>query len=158
MNTLVLVTRSVNYVVASSVPDVDRRLLDLIAVLHALFGALIVVVAVLLVATAGPRWWSRIAALFVAVAMVGFVVVGCAPSASAATPVAAHAEESDMLLVIVGIGMVIVVGALFFSAVRAAFHVLVSVARALELMLIVRHAVLITGALGLMLMVVATRQ
>ena len=63
-----------------------------------------------------------------------------------------------MLLVIVGIGMVIVVGALFFSAVRAAFHVLVSVARALELMLIVRHAVLITGALGLMLMVVATRQ
>jgi hypothetical protein len=157
MNTLVLVTRSVNYVVASSVPDVDRRLLDLIAVLHALIGALIVVVAFLLVATAGPRWRSRIGALFVAVLMVGLVVVGCAPSASAATSVAVRAEESNLPLYIVGAGMVIVVGALFCSAVRAAFHVLVSVARALELMLIVRHAVLITGALALTL-IVAIRQ
>lgn len=83
MNTLVLVTLLVNQAVAWSEPDAGVRLLDLLALVHGLIGALIVVTAVLIVATAEPQWRSRIAAAIVALIMVGIVVVGCAPTAGA---------------------------------------------------------------------------
>jgi hypothetical protein len=157
MNTLVLTTHLVNQGIAWFVLNVHVRLLDVVAVVHALIGGLIVVTGVLLVATAGPRWRSRIIAVIVALFMVGVVAVGCAPVASAATPAATQTEGPNALVVVVSVVTVIAVGALFLAALRVAFHVLAVVARVLELVLVVRHAAVITGALALALVVVAAR-
>ena len=60
MNTLALVTLLVNQTMAWSEPDAGLRFLDLGSHVHGLIGSLIVVIAVLIVATAERQWRSRI--------------------------------------------------------------------------------------------------
>jgi hypothetical protein len=157
MNTLVPTTHVVNQARVSFTPDVEARLLDAVALIHSLIGALIVVTAVLFVATAGPRWRSRITAAIIALLMVGVVVAGCAPAASAATPVAATADEPGVVLVAVLTAVVAAVGAFLFAALRMAFHALAIVARALELVLVAGNTLLVTGIFVLTLIAVVAR-
>src|SRR5215207_1962262 len=158
MNTLVLSAHLVNHVIASVSSKGATDALEVVGTVHRIIGALIIVTAVLLVATAGPRWRSRATAIIVALVMLAVVATGCAEPAAAATAAGNPGESSgDSLMLAVTIAAAVAVIALFVAVARLAFWVFTIVARALEVVLVIRHAALITSALTMAFVVLAVR-
>jgi hypothetical protein len=122
--------------------------LEVVGVVHRLIGALILVTAVLLVATAGPRLRSRLGAVAVALVMLAVVATGCAEPAAAATPAGTSGGSNDTMVLAVTIAAVIAAAALFVAVARIAFWVFTIVARALQLVLVIRHAAMFASVLA----------
>jgi hypothetical protein len=138
-----MTTLPATWAVAGPSPGVHAPVLDLLEAVHKLAGVLIIVTAVLIVATAGPRLRSRCFAVVFALALLAVVASGCAAPAAGG---AAAAGTTDGVSVFAF--ATVLAGGLVVAGVRAMFWLVGFAARLLGL-------VVVGGALAAALMLLS---
>lgn len=128
---------------------------DTLAATHEVIGALVVVGAVLLVATAGPRRRSRAVAVVFALAAIAVVVAGCASPASAADGVAVSPGTVRLDPALLAALVVGLAGVLCLAVMRLVFRMVAVFLRVIEVVASVRQAALLLTVAATVVAVVA---
>jgi hypothetical protein len=148
MDRLALAITVVNQAARWAVAHVSLRIDRALGLVHHVTGGAVLVGAVLLVATAGPRWRSRVGAVAVAMILVAIVLAGWAVPAGAGTPApagrsAGGGAPADVVAVLAV--------ALLLLTIRFAFRLVWAVVRVLLILVGILRLVAVFGVLATML-------